>query len=203
MLVLHQLPCVLFTPWHFMHFLELTYWRDATVPVPVFCCFCVSEKLHRKYSQNWAKQSPKFLFSPNTRWSPNKSRRGARGDHTRGGAGGPLGAPPYVVGPLAALWHRPSAYKEPPMQKPWSSWRFSQKSSAALPPSKTNFGWYVQNISTFPNTFAVVSPLIFVFWIQLTRTNAVFSRIALVSCFCAEIQLSGKIPENTAKILFY
>jgi hypothetical protein len=63
--------------------------------------------------------------------------------------------------------------------------------------------WYVQNVSTFPNTFAVVSPLICMFWIQLTRTNAVFSRIALVSCFCAEIQLSGKIPENTAKILFY
>jgi hypothetical protein len=63
--------------------------------------------------------------------------------------------------------------------------------------------WYAQNVSIFPNTFAVVSPLICVFWIQLTRTNAVFSRIALVSCFCAEIQLLGKIPKNTAKILFY
>jgi hypothetical protein len=31
---------------------------------PVFCCFCVSEKLHRKYSQNWTKQKPKFLFFP-------------------------------------------------------------------------------------------------------------------------------------------
>jgi hypothetical protein len=38
---------------------------------------------------------------------------------------------------------------------------------------------------------------------QLTRTNNVFSRIALVSCFCAEIQLSIKIWENIAKILFY
>jgi hypothetical protein len=38
---------------------------------------------------------------------------------------------------------------------------------------------------------------------QLTRTNAIFSRIALVSYFYAEIQLSGKIPENIAKILFY
>jgi hypothetical protein len=38
---------------------------------------------------------------------------------------------------------------------------------------------------------------------QLTRTNAVFSRIALVSHFCAEIQLSVKIWENIAKILFY
>jgi hypothetical protein len=63
--------------------------------------------------------------------------------------------------------------------------------------------WYVQNIPTFPNTFVVVSPLICVFWIQLTRTNAVFSRIALVSCFCAKIRLSGKILENTAKFLFY
>jgi hypothetical protein len=30
----------------------------------VFCCFCVSEKLHRKYSRNWTKQKPKFLFFP-------------------------------------------------------------------------------------------------------------------------------------------
>jgi hypothetical protein len=29
---------------------------------PVFCYFCVSEKLHREYSQNWTKQKPKFLF---------------------------------------------------------------------------------------------------------------------------------------------
>jgi hypothetical protein len=38
---------------------------------------------------------------------------------------------------------------------------------------------------------------------QLTRTNAVFSRFALVSHFCAEIQLSVKIQENIAKILFH
>ena len=40
-------------------------------------------------------------------------------------------------------------------------------------------------------------------WIQLTRSNAVFSRITLVSSFCAENQLSGKIPENMPKILFH
>ena len=38
---------------------------------------------------------------------------------------------------------------------------------------------------------------------QLTWINAVFSRIALVSSFCAEIQLSGKIPENMPIIIFY
>jgi hypothetical protein len=69
--------------------------------------------------------------------------------------------------------------------------------------AKLGGSWYVQNVSTLPNTFAIVSPLICVFWIRLTRTNVVFSIIALVSCFCAEIRLSGKIPENTSKFLFY
>jgi hypothetical protein len=63
--------------------------------------------------------------------------------------------------------------------------------------------WYVQNVSTFSNTFAIVSPLICVFWIQLTRTDAIFSRIAPVSRFCAEIQLSVKIREKSSKILFH
>jgi hypothetical protein len=31
---------------------------------PVFYCFCVSEKLYRKYSQNWKKQKPNHLFFP-------------------------------------------------------------------------------------------------------------------------------------------
>jgi hypothetical protein len=54
--VLHHLLCVLFTlRGIFMRFLKLTYWQDATVPVPYFR-FCVSEKLHRKYSRNWTKQ---------------------------------------------------------------------------------------------------------------------------------------------------
>jgi hypothetical protein len=69
--------------------------------------------------------------------------------------------------------------------------------------AKLGGSWYVQNVSTFPNTFAIISPLICVFWIQLTRANAIFSRIALVSCFCAEIWLSEKILENITKILFY
>jgi hypothetical protein len=69
--------------------------------------------------------------------------------------------------------------------------------------AKLGGSWYVQNVSTFPNTFATVSPLTCVFWIQLTRTNVVFSRIALVSRFCAEIQLSVKIGEKLVKILFH
>jgi hypothetical protein len=69
--------------------------------------------------------------------------------------------------------------------------------------AKLGGSWYVQNISTFLNTFAIVSPLICVFWIQLTWTNIVFSRIALVSHFCAEIQLPVKILEKSSKIIFH
>jgi hypothetical protein len=41
---------------------------------PIFWCFCVSEKLHRKYSRNWTKQKPKFLFFPT--WDVVQSRDG-------------------------------------------------------------------------------------------------------------------------------
>jgi hypothetical protein len=61
---MHHLLCVLSLRGVFMHFPELTYYRDATVPVPCFCCFCVSENLYRKYYRNWTKQKPKFLFFP-------------------------------------------------------------------------------------------------------------------------------------------
>jgi hypothetical protein len=67
-------------------------------------------------------------------------------------------------------------------------WPSLHESSAPL----ETRGWYVQNLSTFPNTFDIVLLLICVFWMQLRRTNAVFSRTILVSHFCAEIQLSGK-----------
>jgi hypothetical protein len=83
---------------------------------PVFCCFCVLEKLHRKYSRNWTKQSPKFLFSPDTRRSPKKSRRGARGQpHLVVAWVDPWVCQPRVWGPwtpseiaplpIKSLWH--------------------------------------------------------------------------------------------------
>jgi hypothetical protein len=57
MLVLHQLLYVLFTLCGiFMHFLELTYWQDATVPVLVFCYFSIPDYYWRKCSWNWTKQ---------------------------------------------------------------------------------------------------------------------------------------------------
>ena len=50
---------------------------------PVFCCFCVSEVIHRKYSRNWTKQVPDALFFPEAPKHPKESRRRrARGPHT-------------------------------------------------------------------------------------------------------------------------
>jgi hypothetical protein len=66
---------------------------------PIFCCFCVSEKLHRKYSRNWIKQRPKLLFCPDEGRGPNGSRRGARGH-------------PHHQG----VWPRP--WPHPPMVRP-------------------------------------------------------------------------------------
>ena len=44
---------------------------------PVFCCFCVSEVIHRKYSWNWTKQKPEVLFFPGASIHPKRGRRGA------------------------------------------------------------------------------------------------------------------------------
>jgi hypothetical protein len=49
------------------------------VLVPVFCCFCISEKLHRKYSRNWTKRKPNLLLFPTRRQSPKQRQRRARG----------------------------------------------------------------------------------------------------------------------------
>jgi hypothetical protein len=51
---------------------------------PIFCYFCVSEVIHRKYSQNWTKQVPEVLFCPEASRDPKRQRRGATGrPHTR------------------------------------------------------------------------------------------------------------------------
>jgi hypothetical protein len=59
------------------------------VLVPCFLLFCVSEKLHRKYSRNWMKKAKLAIFSEASR-SPKMRWRGARGQaHPRAVQPGP------------------------------------------------------------------------------------------------------------------
>jgi hypothetical protein len=54
------------------------------VPVPVFCYFSILGFYQRKYSQNWTKQKPKFLFSRHKDGVQRRDRGGHRGSHTIG-----------------------------------------------------------------------------------------------------------------------
>jgi hypothetical protein len=94
---------------------------------PIFCCFCVSEKLHRKYSQNWTKQKPKFLFFPirGRVQSRDGGKPGAR--RTIGWRGPAPGRATRWCGPWPTSWRRPSAYIFPSTGKPKRPDQFSMK----------------------------------------------------------------------------
>jgi hypothetical protein len=63
----------------FMHFPELTYWWDATVPVPCFLLFLCFKKVTQEIFSELDETKPKPPIFPDTRRSPKESRRGARG----------------------------------------------------------------------------------------------------------------------------
>ena len=87
------------------------------MPVPVFCCFCILEKLYRKYSRNGTKQKPKFLFFVTKTEPEGESEKSHEVATPPLGAGPPLAAPRHGVGPSGAHRPRPSAYKLPPDAK--------------------------------------------------------------------------------------
>jgi hypothetical protein len=92
---------------------------------PVFCCFCVSEKLHRKYSRNWTKQVLELLFFPDEGRGPNRSRRGARGcPHNRAH---PWPRPPIVRSPWSTSDDSPSPIRSLPMENPKTIGKFPEK----------------------------------------------------------------------------
>jgi hypothetical protein len=127
MLVLHQLLYVLFTlRGIFMHFFG-TNLLIRCHRVPVFCCFCISEKLFWKYSWNWTKQSPRFLFFCHVHGVQRRPRGGHRGGHAMPWHGpapgrawlwcGPLGRPPtspfrLYIAPNAKTLNREASIHE-------------------------------------------------------------------------------------------
>jgi hypothetical protein len=76
---------------------------------PIFCYFCVLEKLHRKYSRNCTKQVPELLFFSEEDRRPNESRRGARGQpHHEGSWPSPWPCPRVVRPPWSPPDDAPS-----------------------------------------------------------------------------------------------
>jgi hypothetical protein len=85
----------------------------------VFCYFCVLEKLHGKYSQNWTKQVSEVLFYSDEGRGPNGSRRGARGwPHHEGAQPRPWSRPPVVWSPWSPPDDAPSPIRSLGIENP-------------------------------------------------------------------------------------
>jgi hypothetical protein len=86
---------------------------------PVFCCFCVSEKLHRKYSRNWTKQKPNIQIFNEASRSLKRRWRGATGwPHHQGARPTPGPRHPVVRAPWPTSGAAPSPIKTPRWEKP-------------------------------------------------------------------------------------
>jgi hypothetical protein len=86
---------------------------------PVFCCFCVSEKLHMKYSRNWTKQKPNIQIFNEASRRPKRRQRGAIGrPHHRGAWPAPGPRPPVVRAPWSTSDASPSPINTPRREKP-------------------------------------------------------------------------------------
>jgi hypothetical protein len=81
-----------YTLWHFYAFSETNLLtRCHSASSLFFCYFCVSEKLHRKYSRNWMKQKSNLLFFQTRVRIQSRDGGGPGPGHTLGRRGPGLG----------------------------------------------------------------------------------------------------------------
>jgi hypothetical protein len=103
----------------------------------VFCYFCVSKKLHRKYSRNWTKQKPDVQKFTEASREPKRRRRGATGGPHHQGARPRAGPRPPMVSPTRSTSDAaPSPIKTPRWEKPKYPDHFS-RIHRDPPPSST------------------------------------------------------------------
>jgi hypothetical protein len=104
---------------------------------PVFCYFCVSEKLHRKYSRNWTKQKPNIQKFTEASREPKRRWSGAtRGPHNRAAWPRPWSRPLCVRPPWSTFDDAPSPIKTPRWEKPKNPINFPE-THRDPPPSST------------------------------------------------------------------
>jgi hypothetical protein len=86
---------------------------------PIFCCFCVSEKLHRKYSRNWTKPKPDVQIFHGASRTPKRRESQTRGwPHHQGAWPTPGPRWPVVWAPWSTSDAAPSPIKTPRRKKP-------------------------------------------------------------------------------------
>jgi hypothetical protein len=86
---------------------------------PIFCCFCVLEMLHRKYSRNWTKQKPDVQIFHGASRRPKRRQSRARGRPHHRAARPRAGPRPLVVwAPWSTSDAAPSPIKTSRREKP-------------------------------------------------------------------------------------
>ena len=114
MSVLHQF---LYVSYHFialfMRFPELTYWRDAAVPVPVFCCFWFQKSCTGNILRiGWNKVRTSY-FSEEKTEPEDEVPEALEGPRQGPGAGPGLAAPGLCLATPCTPSRRLFAYKKP------------------------------------------------------------------------------------------
>jgi hypothetical protein len=103
---------------------------------PVFCCFFVSEKLHRKYYRNWTKQKPDVqIFTEASRESKRRRKGATWRPHHQGVWPNPGPRRPMVWAPWSTSDAAPSPIKTPRREKPKHTITFQETHRAPLPSS--------------------------------------------------------------------
>jgi hypothetical protein len=104
---------------------------------PIFCYFCVSEKLHRKYSRNWMEEKPKFLFFPKQDGVQSRDGGGPGGGHATPWRGPPPGHARAWCGPLVHFLMPPFRLYIPLDGKTLRTWSIFHETYCKPPPSST------------------------------------------------------------------
>jgi hypothetical protein len=127
-----------YTSWHFYAFSGTNLLtRCHSASSLCFCCFCVSEKLHRKYSRNWTKQKLNLLLFNKASRRPKRRWRGDTGrPHKRAAQPSPWPRPLCVRPPWSTSDAAPSPIKTPRREKPKNPINFLE-TRRDPPPSST------------------------------------------------------------------
>ena len=104
------------------------------MPIPVFCCFCISEKLVRKYSRNWTKLHGRTYFIRIHMESKGVTKRSQEGP-TRTQGAGPPAVPWARVGPRGSPAAALSPTYSPRCKNPKCLSHYPRKVPETPPPS--------------------------------------------------------------------